>query len=319
MTRMYKNLFSIAGLMMGASLLTTGCAYDENLVIANIQGTVVVPRAAATRIFVDADGVETELTDVRLIGPVYLGLFPAVLPPNNVASYSHPEVGPQYIEGIQGDTYPYGGTTVGDIKYACFEFLTCKVITGRYVDFDSLASWFADTLQQPILDANDLPVTNGEYVRQTCFDLLEVTSDEEIQLTAIHDRNNDDKLDENDLDFVENKDGDFEATFKFIQQDWYWDQRDKDCTPGIDCTSFSLWGFMDAPSTISNLFSTCDSGAGYRETTYTNDYYGGRPHMNVLNQPSTYISIGDWVADEGYVWDDMFEQPTIRLGFEVTQ
>ncbi len=316
---MKANILGICGLLMGASLLSTGCAYDEDLLIANLQGTVVVPRAAATRTFIDADGGENEITDVRLIGPVYLGLFPSVLPPNNVASYSHPEVGPQYITGVQGDTYPYGGTTVGDLKFACFEFLTCKVVSGRYVDFDSMASWFADTLQQPILDANNVPVTNGEYLRQTCFDLLEVTSDEELLLTAIHDRNGDEKLDEQDLDFVENKDGDFEAQFTFLQQDWYWDQTEKDCEPGVDCTGFSLWGFMDAPSTISNVYSTCDPAQGYEEQTYNNDYDGGRPQMDVLNQPSSWISAGDWVADEGYVWKDVYEQPTINLGFEVTQ
>jgi hypothetical protein len=316
---MKRTLFSIGGLLIGASAFTTGCTYNEGLVIANVQGTVIVPRAAATREFIDSNGNPSELTDVRLIGPVYLGLFPSVLPPNNVASYSHPEVGPQYQDGVQGDTYPYGGTTVGDLKFACFDFLTCKIVSGRYVDFDEMASWFADTLQQPILDQNNEPVTNGEYLRQTCFDLLEVTSDEELLLTAIEDRNGDDKLDSNDLDFVENKDGDFEATFKFIQQDWQWDRSQEDCEPGKDCAGFSLWGWMDAPSTISNVYSTCDPEQGYEEQTYTNDYNGGRPYSNVLNQPSTYISTGDWVADEGHVWSDIFEQPTIRLGFEVTQ
>jgi len=316
---MNKSIISFASVMIAGSMFSTGCAYDEDLVIANIQGTVVIPRAAATRTFIDEEGVSSELTDVRLIGPVYLGLFPSVLPPNSGASYSHPEVGPIYKEDVPGDTYPYGGTTVGDLKFGCFEFLTCKIVSGRYVDFDAMASWFADTLQQPILDANGAPVTNGEYVRQTCFDLLEVTSDEELLLTATEDRNDDEKINELDLDFYENKDGDFEATFRFIQQDWYWDQNQKDCEVGKDCTGFSLWGWMDAPSTISNVYQTCDPAQGYEEQTYNNDYAGGRPHANVLNAPSSYIGKGDWVADEGYVWKDIFEQPTIRLGFEVTQ
>lgn len=316
------------GLALAAGLLaalpvTSGCGWDEDLLIHNFKGTVVLPVEAATRTFlrIDEDGNRSEetVTDPRLIGPVYLGLFPSVEPENVIASYPHPEIGPQYKAGVQGDTYPYGGSTVGDLQYACFEFLQCKVTTGRYASWDDLATWFADVLGTPIVDAAGREIRNGELLRQTCFDLLEVTADYEIGVVA-GDRNDDGNVDEADLDFVLSDDGQFYvAEFTIWQQEYFWDQAQEGCTPGVDCRGFSLWGWMDAPDRVSHQFSTCEATRGYNELTYDRNFRGGATFRDVLNQPTQYISRGDWVASEGYVWEDLYAQPELKLDFEVTQ
>ena len=114
-----------------ATALLVGCYYDEGLEIDNLHGTVVLPETAAQRTIV-VDGTDELVTDVRLIGPVILGLYPAV--GNDQFGYSHPVTGPAFNSGTTGDTFPYGGTTVGDVRFACMQALTCKVSSGRFVD-----------------------------------------------------------------------------------------------------------------------------------------------------------------------------------------
>jgi hypothetical protein len=306
-----------------------GCAYDEGLIIHNMRGTIVVPKAAATRYLLDADGVEQEVIDARNIGPVYIGLFPSVFGPRVIDSFPHPEVGPVYKADVQGDTYPYGGTTIGDLRFGCFDSLSCKMVSGRYLDFEQIVDWFTNTLQSPIVDAEGRPVDNGEYFRQTCFDLLEVTADEEIRLTVTADLNGDEKIDAGDLDFHQNSDGDFEAEFIMWQQDYYWDQNAENCIPGADCPGFSVWAFMDAPSSSDASYSTCDAiDAGYQVNEYNTEFFAGRVQNDVLNNPSAYVGSGDWVSDSfekdngdrevgHYRWDNIYDQPTIILGHEV--
>lgn len=311
----------------------SGCTYDEGLVINNMQGTIVVPRAAATRSFVDADGNEFEVTDVRNIGPIYIGLYPDVEGENVIANYPHPEVGPIFQDGVQGDTYPYGGTTIGDIRFGCFDALTCRITSGRWESYQAIVDWFNDTLQAPVVDADGRPVTNGTYFQQTCFDLMEVTSDEEVMLLP-PDRDGDEKITAADLDFVENDDGDFEGTFTLWQQDHYWDrdaQEKSGCEPGIDCPAYKVWAYMDGPGTSGGNFVTCDGSdnSGFEVEEYNYDFFGGRVEENVLNQPDQYIGRGDWVANEyldgndfvtgHYEWKNVYDRPTIRIGYEVTQ
>jgi len=290
-------LASLVGLSLG------GCTFDEGLTISDMTGTVVVPREAATRTFIREGGVEEEITDVRLIGPVYLGLYASVK--EGVEDYPHPEVGPAYQDGIAGDTYPYGGTTVGDFQFACMEFLTCKVISGRYQDFDGIVSWFRDTLNDPITDSFGREVDNGDYLRQTCYEILEVTADDEVRLTNTRDNNDDGVIDAADLDFVENGDGDFEATFLIHGQEF---------VPG-----FSLWGWLDSPSETSYQFTTCDPGFGFQHNEYNNNFEGGRAYRDLLNFPAQRMSDGDYVASEGHVYETVEDEVVIRLDYRVGQ
>jgi hypothetical protein len=318
MTRRHITTTALA-LLLGAPL--AGCEFDEGLLIHNLKGTVRLPEEAATRTLVLDDGGTETITDPRLIGPVYIGLFPNVLPADVVEKYPHPEVGPQFTEGVPGDTYPYGGTTIGDIRFACFEFLTCKMVSGRYVDFDDIIDWF-QTIETPVVDAAGAEIESGEFFRQTCYDILNSTTDAEVQITATEDRNEDGEISAADLDFVQDSDGSFVAEFTIWQQEMFWDknqEREGGCTPGEDCTGFQVWAFMDAPSPLSFKFSTCDQTQGFQNQEYNADFFGGRAFADVLNQPAKYISIGDWISSpsEEYVWSDPFYQPEIMLDFEV--
>lgn len=314
-------------LPLGA-LLLPACGYEEGLLIENLRGTVRVPSTALTRTVLvpdpnDAAAEPTPLeivNDPRLIGPVYLGLYPAVEPADVLARYPHPEMGPQYLEDTPGDAYPYGGTTVGDIRFACFEYLACKVASGRFADYEDMRVWF-EQLGQPIVDAAGEIVVDGDYIQQTCFDLMAVTSDREVRVTAYEDRNDDGSIDEKDLDFVYDEGEDaWIADFTLWQQEFFWDlqeEEDKGCTPGEDCTGFTLWGYMDSPDAANFQFSSCDTQNGNVWVRYNQEFYGGQVHNDLLNFPSKYIATGDWVSSEPFVWKDIYEEPELLLDFVV--
>lgn len=69
------------------ALTLLACSNPETLPEGDIAGKLVIPKAAATRTALqatdeDGDGnweyTEHEETDVRLLGPVYLGAFSAI-------------------------------------------------------------------------------------------------------------------------------------------------------------------------------------------------------------------------------------------------
>ncbi len=294
-----------AALSLVGALALSGCGFKEGLEISDMKGTVVLPEEALTRTFFHSDGSSETLTDPRLIGPVYLGLYPSV--EEGVQEYPYPEVGPVFEEGTPGDTFPYGGTSIGDIRFPCMESLQCRVVSGRYVDFDAMQSWFSDVLEDPISDAQGEEVTNGDYIAETCFEILHYTSEEEIRLTAT-DRNEDDVINLKDLDFVDQGDGTWAAEFTLWQQEYF---QDEETGKG-----FTLWGWMDAPSESAYKFNTCDPTKGYKDDTYNSDFFAGRPYEDLLNFPSKYITSGDWVSGTPYVYqsaDD--ENVTITLDF----
>lgn len=308
----FKKLFPLL-LAVGA---TSACRYEEGLIIENLEGKVILPAQAATRTVTSFEGVTSEITDVRLIGPVYLGLFPSVEEAGVVEPYPHPSLGPQYIEGKPGDTFPYGGTTVGDFRYGCFEELTCRMTSGRFESFDGIVEWFNEIVDAPITDpSTGNKVTSGEFMRQTCYERLDVSSDADLRLTATEDRNKDGELDAKDLDFVWNPSTEeFEASFIIWQQEHFWDPNQEDCEPGVDCTGPTLWGYMDAPSNAYD-YNSCDRANGYRDNDYGADYESGAPFADILNNPP--ISRGDWVSSNPFVWSNINDQPTLRIDFEV--
>jgi hypothetical protein len=257
------------------------------------------------------------LVDARLIGPVYLGLYPDVEPANVEEPYPYPTRGPQFQGDAPGDTYPYGGTTIGDFRFPCFEDLVCRVVSGRYSSYDDLVDWFEE-VGDPIIDAAGQVVPSGQYMQQTCYDLVDAASDDEVRLIA-GDENEDGKIDAADLDFVLDDSGNFfVADFTIYQQEHFWDQEQEGCTPGEDCRGFSLWGYMDAPNQAALSYDTCNVvGNALDVRDYNVEFDSGVAYRDVLNQPSKYLSIGDWVASEGYQWDDPYEQPELFIDFEV--
>lgn len=300
------------------TLLATGCAYEEGLLIQNMTGTVRIPGDFAKRDVVQEDGTTVTLgPDIKLLGPVYLGLYPSVQPANVAEKYPYPEVGPQYKADVQGDTYPYGGTTIGDLRFACFSFLTCKTTSGRFVDYQEIVDWFA-TIGTPLKDEAGAEVTSGEYLRQTCYNILNATTDDEVRITAYEDRNDDGNIDAGDLDFeYDEANNEFVGEFTLWQQEFFWDQNQENCTPGKDCTGFTLWGWMDTPSEGSFSYSTCDPLNGFQDQEYNADFYGGRAQQDLLNFPSKYITSHDVVAGEPFVWSNVDDHPELVLDFEV--
>ena len=269
-------LFDMTSATRAALLLAVvaqACTYDEHLPQVDIKGTVIVPRAAATRVILDdRTGVEAEVVDARFIGPVYLGAYSDIR--FDLENYPHPATGP-IIGGELGDTYPYGGGTVGVFDFACYTSTLCKVVTGRYSDFSSMLDFFSNTLDQPIVDEQGAEVQSPDYFRTSCFDLFEYTEDAELLFLA----------GEDGLDFKENADGDFEAEFTMWRVNYH---------PGM-----KVWGWMDAPDGNFD-FTTCDPSNGQQFNQYSASFTTGSSHIDLLNFPSNYIDIGDFVVSEPF-------------------
>lgn len=300
-----------------AVVTLVGCGYDEGLNIENIEGTVVIPRELVTRTY-NVGGQTQQLTDVRSIGPVYVGLYSEVEAPEIVTTYPHPAVGPSFDGVGLGDTYPYGGTSIGTYRPICLEALQCKVVSGRFVDWDSMAYWFSEVLDEPILDYFGNEATSGEYIRQTCLEAYNHTTDLELGLTVYEDNNGDEELNELDLDFVEREDGNFEADFTIWQQEFFED------VTGLTENGFTLWGYMDAPAPGSGKFGSCvESGAFTRTVDYNQNFRAGTNYRLALNYPSAVLQVGDVVAGDqgdgefGHVFDDIDDAPELWLNFEV--
>ena len=302
--------------MLLATVLT-GCTFDEGLIIENIDGTVVIPEDLVQRQY-NVDGQTQLITDARNIGPVFLGLYSGVVEPDIIESYPHPEVGPTFDGARVGDTFPYGGTSIGAFRPLCLEALQCKVVSGRFVDWDEMAFWFADILGEPIVDYFGNPAESGEFIRQTCMEAFNHTTDLELGLTVYEDRNDDEVLDEADLDFVDRGDGFWEAKFTLWQQEYF---EDVNSDSG---TGMMLWGYMDAPAPGTGSFSSCIEGGAFTRTIdYNQNFRAGTNARDILNRPSDYIQVGDVVAgDQGdgtYGWEfsDVYDNPELFLNFEV--
>lgn len=284
----------------------TACAFDEGLVIENMEGRIILPPEAATQSFFNEDGTLREtVTDVRMIGPVYVGLYPTI--EEGAFPYPHPSTGPSLSSGRIGDAYPYGGTTVGDFRFACFEDLTCNLVSGRHLSYDSIIEWMG-VFDQPLLDAFGQPVETGAYIQQVCFEQNFYTSDEEVRLIQTKDTNDDGVVDALDLDFVERADGNFEGRFRIWQQEFV--------------SGFTAWSFMDAPNNNSMTHTTCNPDAGAQQRDYSVNIQTGTQYQDVLNYPSTYLTDGDWVGsiDRGtHTYVDVFDDVEIWIDVPVEQ
>ena len=167
-----------------SALLLSGCSFDEGLRERDLTGLVRIPVEALTSMeLVDTDGTPlmqdgftldadgNPVLDITeqygLIGPVYLGGFPSV--EDGHYEYPHPEMGPVLDPDRPGNTYPYGGTTLGRFDYACYEQLRCKVVTGRYDSFQSIIDFFSDVVQEPIMAPDGTAVVSGATYQEHCF------------------------------------------------------------------------------------------------------------------------------------------------------
>ncbi|MSQ00842.1 MAG: hypothetical protein EXR71_02990 [Myxococcales bacterium] len=263
--------------------LVGGCANPEVINDGDVEARVVIPRLAATRTVVaaddpDGDGVYAyttrELTDPRLLGPVYVGAYGAI---DNISfRYPHPSMGPIISGGI-GDTFPYGGETVGRLDFACYELVSCKVTTGRFKGYADLLDHFRNNLGIPMKDGFGKEVVTPEAMRAWCYDYFSATSDEEMAFIG-----------EDALDFT-------------VEGDNYVADITLHHTNRIE--GMSLWGFMDAPelnaiqSDVNGAFTTCGQDFGREVDEYNSEFNEGSSFFDILNHPSTYIQYEDWVAD----------------------
>ncbi len=278
-------------------LLATGCSFDEDLPEVTISGTIVIPKEAATRT-VEVDGVEQELTDPRFLGPVYLGAFPSVS--DAYFDYPHPEMGPVIDPSEPGDTYPYGGTSVGRFDFACFESVACRVTTGRFDSFEGMLEYFNDFTDDPVTDPYGTQVESAKYWEQYCLDYYYATSYDELRFLAVEQDENGEWV--SDLDFEQDEStGDFVAEFD-MHHTYY-------------VEGMSIWGWVDNPSEYYS-FSTCNTEAyGACNYEYNLNFYAGDVHHDVLNFPSDYISQGDWVVSSPHIVSSPEDQPELVLDF----
>jgi hypothetical protein len=273
-----------------------GCAYEENLNEKDLTGLVRIPLEALESLqLIDSDGTPImdggftldengdpilEITDqMGLLGPVYLGAFASV--EGGHYAYPHPEMGPILDADRPGDTYPYGGTSVGRFDYACYEQLRCKVVTGRYTDYRDIIDFFADVVQEPIIDPDGAEVTSPDAYQEHCFGTEHVTSNDELSFI-------DDKPKENVLPY-------FKPYFRLNDEGTHY-VADVTIPHTIVVDEMELWGWVDMPSARYN-FSTCDESEGGYHYRYTEQFYKGSSYPDLLNYPGLYIDEGDWVAD----------------------
>lgn len=285
-------------MLISILLPLVGCVYQEHLPEIDIRGKVIVPRAAATRTTPDADGdgVTEEVTDVRLIGPVYLGAFAGI--DTASFSYPHPAMGPIVTSDFPGNTFPFGGATVGRLDFACYEAIACKVTTGRFTSYDDVIDYFSRILGTPILDRYGAVVDNSSVFQQYCYQYFDATSEQEINFIDA-------------ADFVENDDGDFEADFLMAHT--------------VFNEGMAIWGWMDAPQIgtdsveANGAYGTCNARGGRQFTEYDQDYYEGRPYTNTLNYPSQYVYDGDWVSSGDVTMQAREDEPVVHLDVLVSE
>lgn len=290
-------------ILSAAAVLGTACSFNEGLIIEDMTGRVVVPREAASRVMNNGEEIDG---NARLIGPVVLGFYPSIR--DDLYRYPHPEVGPAFSQEVQGDAYPYGGTTVGDIRHPCVSDLACRITSDRFTTYDDILDWYATYYEAPVLDSADEPIETGEYIRQTCFERLNYTTDDEIRLVTF-DANDDGTVDDNDLQFTENADGDFEAEFIVRQQEFF---------QGVE-QGMTLWGWMDSPARADGRLNTCNDQRGFIDVEYDDQFRAGLQYPDLLNFPNEYIQEGDWVSSEGFVYDTVDDEAVIVLDFEVPE
>ncbi len=298
-----------------SSVALSGCgSFDEGLRERDLTGVVRIPVEALTALeLVDPDGTPIvqdgftldeegtpvmDITDqMGLIGPVYIGGFPSV--EEGDYAYPHPEMGPILDEDRPGNTYPYGGTSIGRFDYACYKQLTCKVVTGRYDSFQSIIDFFSGVVQEPIIAPDGTEVLSGATYQEHCFSTEYVTSDDELSFV--------------DDDPNEDVSPYFKPYFRLNGEGTHY-EADVTIPQALFIEDMELWGWVDMPSVRYN-FTTCDSDAGTQYRRYTEQFMEGSSYPDLLNYPGIYIDEGDWVA-EPVVLSDADEKFTVDFNFQ---
>ena len=281
----------------------SACTWNEDFTHFDLVGEVRLPKEAANFHYVDDKGIAHDIADPRAIGPVYLGAFPSIR--EGDFAYPHPEMGPIITTDFPGDTYPYGGGSVGRMAWGCYQTTVCRMVSGRFSGFDDVIDFYNNVLGPLDGDANRLDITDPEGVvvtsedvyRERCYDFLDYTSDAEVEFIA---PNQSESAISDYLDFRE--EGDFyvaEAELlhvKFVE-------------------GMRIWGWVDMP-VADFQFASCDPQDPGRYVDQYDQYYPmGSAYGYLLNFPSLFIDIGDWVVDDAPAIDDPEKEFTVTLGY----
>ena len=290
--------------MIPALLVTlSACTWNEDFTHFDLVGTVRLPKEAATFIYIDDKGVQHDIADPRAIGPVYLGAFPSVR--DGDFAYPHPEMGPIITEEFPGDTYPYGGGSIGRMAWGCYESTVCRMVSGRFSGFADVIDFFNNDLGPLDGDTNVLDITNsiGEIVtsedeyRERCYEFLDYTSDAEVEFIPPDDS---ESAIADYLDFRDDGDS-YVADVELLHVKWV--------------EGMQIWGWVDMPTADFN-FASCDPTDEGRFADEYSDYYPmGSTFGTVLNFPSLYIDVGDWVVDDSTELEDPDEEFSVTLGY----
>lgn len=290
---MMKNTTpSKSRLLALVTVAALGGCYDEEEFITqrDLTGTVRIPVSMLDDLTIERDDgtLQTVSGDFRMLGPVYIGVYAGIA--DGIYSYPHPEIGPVLDEDTEGNAYPYGGTSVGRFDFGCYEELACKMVTGRFSDYDDVIDFFSNRLESPIENQFGNEVSDGLEYRERCYELQYLTGDNEVRFVG-------------PLDFEQQGD-------ELVAEVTIYDT---DFREGVQ-----VWGWVDMPDP-SFRFSTCNDNSGDRAFYYDQNYLVGTNYQNLLNFPGTYIGPGDIVADGGVTVTNPDKKFDITLGLKIDE
>ena len=273
------------------SIILVACTFDEELPHQDLKGTVRLPKEASQFLYGGLSSEEEQIVidDPRGFGPVYLGVFPSIQ--DGLFPYPHPEMGPIVNEGQDGNTYPYGGTTIGRFDWACYQSMVCKTVTGRYKDYNDLLDFHNNVLEQPLLTAEGHQVTSSAEFQERCFELMYSTGDQEML-------------------FVNP-----ETSFELVGEEWV---AEIEIPHVLAKEGMVVWGWIDMPS-VTFDFNTCNSEQGATVSYYDQRYETGTNYADVLNFPGKYIDNGDWVSQEGAIITNTDDEFDLEIGYQYVE
>jgi len=256
------------------ALLPAGC-YEEPIREVDLVGTVRIPTSLAP--------------ESRDLGVVYVGVFPGFS--DDVLGYPYPEMGPVVGGQRLGDTYPYGGTTVGSYAYACYQNLKCQVITGRHADLEDIICRFGLTAEEGGActctegDGDDQAIDEGSgclsvdqfwddcswYYGYTSIDELNFVGGDLLGFTLVEDGG--------------------ESYWEAEYRVWH-------VVPFVGAV---VYAFVD------NDRTSCNPEDGAVNRRYAIDggqfFYEGTHFSDVLNYPDKYLGPGDLLSSQPAVLD----------------
>ncbi len=227
--------------------LFAGC-FQEEVREIDITGTLRIP-------------VEMVSQSSSELGVVYIGLYADA--DADTLGFTYPFMGPVVGSASWGNSYPYGGTTIGVFSFPCVREGKCRMVTGRYGDLDQVI----DALG--IGQGTEPPWTDEDYW-DACQDYFGYTDPMELNFVG-----------EDRLNFHE-EDGYYVADWKI----WHVDPQDDAENRPV------LWAFAD------NGLQSCNPDGGSSNRDDGPWFREGDMFPDVINMPGKYLTDGDLFTSE---------------------